>query len=320
MRYHRNHFALGRNGRGSTGLPFWRISKYRTGRLLRALPILAHVCDHLAHGDFLAVVHQQLAIVGVRGQHTVGVLDDDQIAVAAQTAAGVDHPAGTRGAHVLSQASRQAECRRPAPDEARRHDRWATPISMTHWRCPALPAPRPPGRRVPGPSPVTPEAAAACSPAGSRAHAIPPRRPGAPAGAQGVALRARPAILFRGRVPRPALPRFGNPHRYCSIAPDRDNRGRGARQCCTACRWGAPHNFPGRSTPVSAHAHSNRQHNPKVQIERVARNFTAAIPRARVRNSRGRATGDRSASHPWCNDKALGGRPGPPARSVARRR
>jgi hypothetical protein len=103
-----------------------------------------------------------------------------------------------------------------------------------------------------GPSPVIPEAAAACSPAGSRARAIPPRRAWvparvrAPAGAQCAARRARPAILFRGPAPRPALPRFGNPRRYCSIAPDPENRGRGARRCCTACRRGAPHNFPGR--------------------------------------------------------------------------
>jgi len=65
---------------------------------------LTHVCDHLAHGNFLAVVHDHLAIVGVRGQQTVGVFDDDQIAVAAQTAAGVDHAAGTRSAHVLTQS------------------------------------------------------------------------------------------------------------------------------------------------------------------------------------------------------------------------
>jgi len=64
----------------------------------------SHVCDHLAHGNFLAVVHEHLAIVGVRGQQTVGVLDDDQISVATQTASGVDHAAGTRGAHVLTQS------------------------------------------------------------------------------------------------------------------------------------------------------------------------------------------------------------------------
>jgi hypothetical protein len=27
----RNHFTFERNGRGSTGLPFWRISKYKIG-------------------------------------------------------------------------------------------------------------------------------------------------------------------------------------------------------------------------------------------------------------------------------------------------
>ena len=67
---------------------------------------LPHVRNHLTHGDVLAVVHEHLAIVGVRGQQTVGVFDDDQIAVAAQTAAGVDHATGTRSAHVLTQSPR----------------------------------------------------------------------------------------------------------------------------------------------------------------------------------------------------------------------
>ena len=29
--YSRNYLAFGKNGKGSTGLPFWRISKYRIG-------------------------------------------------------------------------------------------------------------------------------------------------------------------------------------------------------------------------------------------------------------------------------------------------
>jgi hypothetical protein len=31
MAYDRNYFIFKKNGKGSTGLPFWRISKYRTG-------------------------------------------------------------------------------------------------------------------------------------------------------------------------------------------------------------------------------------------------------------------------------------------------
>jgi len=112
-------------------------------------------------------------------------------------------------------------------------------------------------RRV-APSPMTPEAAEACSPAESPASAIAPRRPAAawkwawawawawaPSEVRCAALDARPPLLSPGPAPKPALPRFGNRRRYCSIAPDRENRGRGARRCCTACHRGAPHRFPG---------------------------------------------------------------------------
>jgi hypothetical protein len=102
------------------------------------------------------------------------------------------------------------------------------------------------------PSPPTPEAAEAYSPAGSLACAIAPRRPAgawgrarAPSGVRCAAPHVRPASLSPGPRPKPALPRFGNRRRYCSIAPDRENRGRGARRCCTACHRGAPHRFPG---------------------------------------------------------------------------
>ena len=68
---------------------------------------LAHVRDHLTHGDLLAVVHEQLPVMGIRRQQAIGVLDDDQITVAAQTAARIDDPTGTRSAHVLPQTSGQ---------------------------------------------------------------------------------------------------------------------------------------------------------------------------------------------------------------------
>jgi hypothetical protein len=43
----------------------------------RPVSALAHVRDHLTDGNVLAIVHQHLAIVGVRGQQAVGVFDDD---------------------------------------------------------------------------------------------------------------------------------------------------------------------------------------------------------------------------------------------------
>src|SRR3981189_3457386 len=60
----------------------------------RVLSTLPHMGDNLTHRNRLAVMHQHLAIVGVRGQQIVAVFDNDQIAVAAQTAARVDHAAG----------------------------------------------------------------------------------------------------------------------------------------------------------------------------------------------------------------------------------
>ena len=69
--------------------------------------VLAHTSDHLTPRDFLPLVHQHLAIVSVGGEQSIAVLDDDQIAIAAQPASGIDHAPGTRGTHVLAQSPRQ---------------------------------------------------------------------------------------------------------------------------------------------------------------------------------------------------------------------
>ena len=69
--------------------------------------VLPHVSDHLTHRDFLSLAHEHLAIVSVSREQSIAVLDDDQIAIAAQPASGVDHAPSTGGAYILAQSSRQ---------------------------------------------------------------------------------------------------------------------------------------------------------------------------------------------------------------------
>ena len=67
----------------------------------------AHVGDDLAGRDILPFVHQEFSIVRIGGQQTVAMLDDDEVSIAAQSAAGVDDPARARGTHVLTEPAQQ---------------------------------------------------------------------------------------------------------------------------------------------------------------------------------------------------------------------
>ena len=72
---------------GSIGLPSRRISKCSFTWSASVLPISAIFWPLR---DLLAFLHQDLAVVRVRGQVRLVVLDDDELAVAAQAGAGVD--------------------------------------------------------------------------------------------------------------------------------------------------------------------------------------------------------------------------------------
>ena len=85
---------------GSSGRPFWRISKYSCTRSASEEPALA---------DHLPLLHQQAAVVrvgaGVRGT----VLDDHQVAVATHVVHREHHLAGQRGLHRLAQGAGDAD-------------------------------------------------------------------------------------------------------------------------------------------------------------------------------------------------------------------
>src|SRR5450432_3078747 len=63
---------------------------------------VAHFADLLPFGDLLAFLHQDLAIVRVGGKIGRVVLDDDELAVAAQSRARVDDLAGRARNHRLA--------------------------------------------------------------------------------------------------------------------------------------------------------------------------------------------------------------------------
>jgi len=102
-------------------------------------------------------------------------------------------------------------------------------------------------------------AGAACSPAASPKMAassmevsrtevswVAAPQPSAPAFARHGVSHAGSAARSPGPAPRPGLPRCGNRHRYCSIAPNRENRDRAATRCCRACPRDVPRSLPGR--------------------------------------------------------------------------
>ena len=90
------------NSSGSTGTPLRRISKCRRG--CRSGP-LAHQRDRRAARDVLALRHEQLGVVAVGVRERLVVLDDDELAVADEPAAGVDDSARRRRAHGLTLAA-----------------------------------------------------------------------------------------------------------------------------------------------------------------------------------------------------------------------
>ena len=66
---------------------------------------LTHVADHLAFGNFLPIVHQRFAIVRIGGEQVLAMLDDDEISVASNAAAGIDDPPRRGRTNILTQLS-----------------------------------------------------------------------------------------------------------------------------------------------------------------------------------------------------------------------
>ena len=71
---------------------------------------VAHLGDLLAARDLLAFLHEDLAVVRVRRQVRVVVLDDDELAVAAQSGAGVDDLAGRARDAPAAPPCRRCRC------------------------------------------------------------------------------------------------------------------------------------------------------------------------------------------------------------------
>src|SRR5450631_2573770 len=63
---------------------------------------IAHLADFLPFAYLLPFLDQNLAVVRVRGKERVVVLDDDQLAVAAQARSGVHDPARSAGQNRLA--------------------------------------------------------------------------------------------------------------------------------------------------------------------------------------------------------------------------
>src|SRR5674476_174762 len=63
---------------------------------------LAHECDFLSARDALPFLHQYLVVMRISTEVGIVVLDDDQLAITAQTAAAIDHLAGRAGHDRLS--------------------------------------------------------------------------------------------------------------------------------------------------------------------------------------------------------------------------
>src|SRR6266853_2093694 len=63
---------------------------------------VAHLADLLPLADLLSFLDQNLPVVRVRGKVGVVVLDDDQLAIAAQSRSRVNDPTGGAGQHRLT--------------------------------------------------------------------------------------------------------------------------------------------------------------------------------------------------------------------------
>ena len=70
---------------------------------------VAHLADLLSLADLLPFLDQNLPVVRVRGKVGVVVLDDDQLAVAAQSRSRVNDSTGSAGQHRLTCLARDVD-------------------------------------------------------------------------------------------------------------------------------------------------------------------------------------------------------------------
>src|SRR5688572_19371636 len=63
---------------------------------------IAHFRDLLPLGNILTLFHHQLAVMGIDAQERIVVLDDDELAEAADTGAAEDDPAWRAGKYRLA--------------------------------------------------------------------------------------------------------------------------------------------------------------------------------------------------------------------------